>query len=245
MSGLEIVGIVANIVQIADLGAKLSVKLCSFYNDSMRSLSSDVSLTCSVLHELGKALEQDFDRKLCLSGAFSTTQDVLKECTEIFEKIYNEIEKRDQEKGTERLLRGAQKLTLGIHGPDLSLLKSNLVRSNYIVLLMLNVLMYAEQIRKRDLKATHADQHILIQQLLEEKKEDDTTFHQLSQSTPTVTLKADEPLQESTRVLNVDPAPPSSSTQEASAPTEEKEYTSLVRRLISEIDKCQYSLEQS
>ncbi|KXG52216.1 uncharacterized protein PGRI_085000 [Penicillium griseofulvum] len=154
MSGLEIVGIVASIVQVADLGAKISVNLCSFYrtvknaNNSMRSLSNDVSLTCSVLHELGKALEQDSDTKICSSGAFSTTQDILKECREVFEKIDSGIEKREQEKGTNRRLRGAQKFTLGFQGPDLDLLKSNLERLKSTMLLMLNVLMYAGQIRK-------------------------------------------------------------------------------------------------
>ncbi|KAJ5371918.1 hypothetical protein N7517_003924 [Penicillium concentricum] len=250
MSGLEVVGIVASIVQVADLGAKISVKLCSFYrtvktvNDSMRSLSSDVSLTCSVLHELGKALKQDSQTKLCSSGAFSTTEDVLKECREIFEKIDGEIEKRDQEKATNPLLRAAQKITLGFHGPDLDLLKCNLERLKSTMLLMLNVLMYAGQVRRRDLKVTLTDQRNLIQQLVEEKKENDTTFHQLSQPAPAVALRVEEPLQASTRALSIEPKPLSPHSTLPS-PTEVKEYASLVRKLLSEIDTCHSSLEQS
>lgn len=105
-------------------------------------------LTCSILHELGNALERDSQTKICSSGAFSTTQDVLKECMAVFEKIDSEIDKRDQEKGTNGLLRGAQKITLTFQGPDLDLEKSNLERLKYTMLLMLNVLVYAGQLRK-------------------------------------------------------------------------------------------------
>ncbi|OQD96496.1 hypothetical protein PENVUL_c090G08929 [Penicillium vulpinum] len=241
ISGLEIVGIVASIVQIADLGAKISVKLCSFYrtvknaNDSMRSLSSDVSLTCSVLRELGKALDQDSQTKICSPGAFSTTQDVLKECRAIFEEIDSEIEKHDQEKGTNRLLRGVQNITLGFQGPYLDLLKSNLERLKSTMLLMLNVLM-------RGAKAPLTDQQNLIQRLLEEKKEKDTTFHQLSRPASTVVLKVDEPLQGTTRALSIEPQPPLPPDPSL---TEVKEYLTLVRRLLSEIDACHHSLEKS
>ncbi|KAJ5250879.1 hypothetical protein N7489_001289 [Penicillium chrysogenum] len=86
MSGLEVVGVVASILQIADVGAKLSVKLCTFYqtvkvaNQSMQDLSCDVSLTCSILNELAKALEQDDQAKLCSEQAFCIAQEVLQEC---------------------------------------------------------------------------------------------------------------------------------------------------------------------
>ena len=51
MSGLEVLKIVASILQIACLGDKLSVKLCTFHrtvkvaNQSMQDLSCDVPLT--------------------------------------------------------------------------------------------------------------------------------------------------------------------------------------------------------
>lgn len=63
MSGLEAIGAAASIIQIADLGTKLSIKLFTLYlqyknaNQSIQSLSSDVALTCAILRELGKNLE--------------------------------------------------------------------------------------------------------------------------------------------------------------------------------------------
>lgn len=63
MSGLEALGIAASIIQVADLGTKLSVKLFSFYrelkgaNESIQNLSSDVAITSATLRELGESLK--------------------------------------------------------------------------------------------------------------------------------------------------------------------------------------------
>lgn len=154
MSGLEVVGVVASILQIAEIGTKLSVRLFSFYrsvkgvNESLQGLSSDVSLTCSILNELGKTLEQDDQARLCSAQAFSTAHEVLRECKSIFEQIEAAIEKYDQEPDTSRLRRGARKITAAFVAPNLDVLKSNLERLKTTTLLMLHVIMYANQLRK-------------------------------------------------------------------------------------------------
>lgn len=156
MSGLEVVGIVASIVQLADIGAKLSVKLCTFYrtvkvaNQSLQGLSSDVSLTCSILSELGKTLEQDDQARLCSEQAFCTAQDVLQECRAVFQQIENAIENYHQDDETNRLRRGARKITAVFLGPNLDVLKCNLERLKTTTLLMLHVIMYAGQLRQYD-----------------------------------------------------------------------------------------------
>ncbi|OQE18901.1 hypothetical protein PENFLA_c020G01011 [Penicillium flavigenum] len=105
MSGLEIVGVIASTFQIAEIGIKLSVKLCSFYrqikdaDNSAQRLASDVSLTCSILHQLGKILEQDSQTKLCSQQAFLTAQEVLEECENIFNQIDEAIQKKDPGSG--------------------------------------------------------------------------------------------------------------------------------------------------
>lgn len=154
MSGLEVIGVVASIIQIADLGAKLSVKLCTFYrtvkaaNQSLQGLSSDVALTCSILNELRMTLEQDDQAKLCSQQAFGTAQDVLQECHAVFQQIETAVEKHNQGTGSNPLRRGARKLTAGFMGPNLELLKCNLERLKTTTLLMLHVIMYAGQLRE-------------------------------------------------------------------------------------------------
>lgn len=154
MSGIEIVGVIAGSLQLAELGMKLSVKLCSFYRQikdadhSAQRLATDVSLTCSILHQLGKTLEQDRQTKLCSQQAFLTAKEVLGECEDIFRQIEDAVAKRDPGSGKDRWERGTRRLTIVILGPDLDVLKSHLDRLKSTMLLMLNVIMYAREISR-------------------------------------------------------------------------------------------------
>lgn len=154
MSGLEIVGVVASTFQLAEIGIKLSVKLCSFYrqikdaDNSAQRLASDVSLTCSILYQLGKILEQDSQTKLCSQQAFLTAQEVLEECEKIFSQIDEAIQKKDPSSGKSKWERGTRRLTIVILGPDLDVLNSHLDKLKSTMLLMLNVIMYAREINR-------------------------------------------------------------------------------------------------
>ncbi|CAG8007875.1 unnamed protein product [Penicillium nalgiovense] len=199
MSGLEVLGVVASILQIADLGAKLSVKLCTFYrtvkgaNQSMQDLSCDVSLTCSILKELAKALEQDDQAKLCSKQAFCIAQEVLQECKAVLQQIEDAIEKHNQDGEKNCFTRGARKVTVALLGPNLDVLKSNLERLKSTTLLMLHVIMYAGELRKRKVKSTLIDQRNLIHTLLEEKKANTSKFDQLSSSIQAFSICDEDP----------------------------------------------------
>jgi hypothetical protein len=101
MPGLKVIRVIASILQVAELGAKVSVKLCTFYrtvkvaNQSLQKLSSDVSftcsiLTCSILTVLSKSVNRDFRVYLCSKQAF-TTQEVLQGCRAVFEEIKTQL----------------------------------------------------------------------------------------------------------------------------------------------------------
>jgi hypothetical protein len=76
MSGIEIFGIVAAALRVADLGSRLSVKLCThgqkLKNTSLAAaaLSRDVALTCNVVRQLGESLGEDNGARLCSAEAF-------------------------------------------------------------------------------------------------------------------------------------------------------------------------------
>jgi hypothetical protein len=99
---------------------------------SLQGPSSDISLTCSVLNELSKALEQDGQAKVCSSEAFTTAQDVSYECDSVFSQIESAIEKHNQEINTVDLTWSTEshekprKATAGLFGPNLEVLKCNL-----------------------------------------------------------------------------------------------------------------------
>jgi hypothetical protein len=151
MSGIEVLGVIASAIQVAELGMKLSVKLCTFYRDSkaanqtVRNLSSDVSLTCAILHELGEALQTDEQSKVCSDQAFRTVKKVLAECKDVFQQIEIIAEKETSKIGSNRL---SQKLSVAMMRPDLEMFQTHLERLKSTMLLMLNVIMYAGQIRR-------------------------------------------------------------------------------------------------
>lgn len=65
MSGIEILGVAASVLQIADLGGKLSVRLFTFSRKiknaykSIDTVSRDIAATGAVLQQLGSELQKD------------------------------------------------------------------------------------------------------------------------------------------------------------------------------------------
>ncbi|KAJ5905721.1 uncharacterized protein N7473_002637 [Penicillium subrubescens] len=153
MSGLEVIGIAASIIQIADLGTKLSVKLFSFYRQiqnadkAIQHLSSDVALTCAILRELGDSLKQDEQSKLCSPEAHLTAKQMLKQCEEVLQQIQNMIDE-SRAPCKSRWQQATNKLRNVLNEPDVNLVRGNLERLKSTMLLLLNVVMFAGQLRK-------------------------------------------------------------------------------------------------
>ena len=69
------IGIVSLVIQIADVGLRLSLKLYTFgetvasADKTVLSISKDISLTSSVLQELGHNLEEDKNTRICSEKA--------------------------------------------------------------------------------------------------------------------------------------------------------------------------------
>lgn len=157
MSGLEAVGIVASVIQIADLGARLSVKLCTFSHkvkhadSNIRNIGSDVALTCSVLRELGDNLKKDEQSRLYNMRAVETAEGVIGECMKVFTELEGAIDGHGSggdgaKNGVFRRIGKGVKFSLV--EPQVELLRSNLERLKSTLLLMLNVIIYAGQLRR-------------------------------------------------------------------------------------------------
>ena len=80
------IGLIASVLQVADIGARLSVKIYTFCHaavnadDSIRFISKDISHTSAILRELGRCLEEDHKAQLCSENAFRTTSAIVDEC---------------------------------------------------------------------------------------------------------------------------------------------------------------------
>ena len=71
MSEIEILGIAASVINVADLGGKLSVTFFTFArkiknaDKSISSISRDIAATGAVLHQLGNELKRNDQTRLC------------------------------------------------------------------------------------------------------------------------------------------------------------------------------------
>ncbi|KAF6241463.1 hypothetical protein HO173_000173 [Letharia columbiana] len=186
MAGL---GIIASVVQIADVGLRLSIKLYTFgeivasADRSVISISKDVSLTSGVLKELGHILDKDKETGTFSENAVQTADGVVKECLEVFQEMENILVKklpslergRREGKGGERAKRATimlERLKWGYLQPKLQLLRSNLDRLKSTLLLMLNVITYARQVSgKTEPPSVIAEQRSLIEDLAHSNRE--------------------------------------------------------------------------
>lgn len=153
MSGLEALGIAASIIQVADLGTKLSVRLFSFYrqvksaNESIQLLSNEIALVSAILRVLGDNLKHEESSKLCSEEAFRTLKLVLSQCQDVLKQIQRAVDIGEQN-GKSRFQQVTGKFRLVLIEPSLDHLKANLERLKSTMLLLLNVILYSGQIRR-------------------------------------------------------------------------------------------------
>ncbi|KAL4861095.1 hypothetical protein BDV12DRAFT_180747 [Aspergillus spectabilis] len=236
MSGLEIFGLAAGILQVAEIGTRLSISLCTCYSkarqadDRIQSLSSDVALTSNVLRQLGNNLQQDEQAQLYSTEALGTTREILQECKSVFEKITNAINGNESTEDETKSVfqRVANRFKFIVIEKDLEFLRCSLDRLKSTMLLLLNVIMYAGQVRGRAELSALEDQRNLIQKLVD-KKEADEKKSKIVQNT----------LEDTKQLIPEDILSSSKgNTNELLA------YCSLITEIISRVDACCVDLAQ-
>ena len=154
MSGVEIVGLAASVIQIADIGSRLSVKLFTFTrkvknaNKSIDALSQDIAATGAVLKQLGETLSKDAALKVCSQGAVDTAKSLVEDTNNVFSSLEKLIEGDGK---PNRFLKGIsikQRLKFPFLQPQIEQVQANLERLKSSLLVILNVLIFAEQLRK-------------------------------------------------------------------------------------------------
>ena len=174
---------VASIIQIADVGFRLSVKLFAFAetvasaDKAIIFTSKDVSLTSSVLKEVGQVLRKDQTSRTYSPEAIKTATAIVTECSEVFtemervlvEKVPNISSNRGDR--TSRATMALERFKWPYWQPKLQLLRSNLDRLRSTLLVMLNVITYQKLLR-----------HVLVH--LNNPCADTAVARNLRQSTP-------------------------------------------------------------
>jgi hypothetical protein len=159
MSGLEVLGIIGGVLQIADVGARLSVKLLGFSHKvkdadiNVKHISTEVALTCAVLRDLSENLKKDEATRLCNENAVKTAEKVVHECKTIFEELaaaldgkMSDEEMRKSGKGI--IGRVGREVRFAFIQPQMELMRTHLEKLKSTLHLMLEVLNYARQLRR-------------------------------------------------------------------------------------------------
>ncbi|KIW34538.1 uncharacterized protein PV07_01315 [Cladophialophora immunda] len=186
MSGIELIGLAASILQIADLGWKSSYKLYAFskrVHDAGRAIelvSQDIAATGAILKQLGEEVRKDEETtpasRLGTHGLVVAASKLVDECQTLFREIDQGI---TGEEGSKVILGFKQKLKWSYLGPRVDLLRTNLERLKSSLALMLNVLIYAEQQRSRQGAAVLKEQQELVASLAEQKSDSEKRIEEL------------------------------------------------------------------
>ncbi|KAJ6092211.1 hypothetical protein N7467_004180 [Penicillium canescens] len=261
MSGLETLGIAASIIQVADLGTKLSVKLFSLYrrvknaNDTVQLLSNEIALVSAILRELGDNLKEKESSKLCSDEAFHTLALVLKQCQDVLGQIQRVVDNNEQA-GKGRFQQVTGKFRIVLLEPNLDQLKSTLERLKSTMLLLLNVIMYAGQIRSNNVPTIVQEQRDLLQNLLEErqtgnqKPRQERTAMGSSQGLSTETTHSRSAHGSADKTSDLGSAHNSEGqigahiATEGTTSTDLREYNILIQSMLDEIESCKSKLEK-
>jgi hypothetical protein len=143
--------ICASVVSLAGAGLKLSTTLYTYSatafkaDKELRDIAENVSVTSSVLVQLGRVLEEDKKAKLCTDSALKTTESVAERCKSVFQELDVALQK-SLSKSRDGKMSTVQKMKWPFLEPKIKLAQSNLESIKSTLLLMLNVVSYARNV---------------------------------------------------------------------------------------------------
>lgn len=149
--------ITASIVGIASTGIQLSTTLYSYTetvinaDKNIREIARDLSITSSVITELGALLGQDDAGQLQCESALTTAREAVHGCEEVFKEIQKELNKSlDLEGNGMSPMSKLKRLKWPLVEPKLNVLQVRLERLKNTLVLMLNVVTYARKVTGND-----------------------------------------------------------------------------------------------
>ncbi|KAF7502854.1 hypothetical protein GJ744_004975 [Endocarpon pusillum] len=184
MPETRVPGIASSVLEISDLAAKVSVRLFALsrkVRDAMKpieALSKDIASTGAVLNQLGHRLKKGEDLKVGSSTLVTSVDDLVEECSNMFESIDKALDGNNT--GSKAILGLQHYVHVASLEPQLVVLETNLERLKTPLALMLNVLIYAEQLKSEEKSPLLKEQQELIRVLNEERKDNERRFHKLT-----------------------------------------------------------------
>jgi hypothetical protein len=272
MSGVEVLGIATAVLQIADLGGRVSVRLFGFARkikgaaEKIDLISREIAATGALLQQLGQQLNTDSQAQLLRPELIHSANDLVCKCKEIFKKIDGAI---DGNSGNKIILSLKQKIQYAYLESEIDTLRTHLETLKASISIMQNILIYAEQLRNRERFPVLQEQRALLEALVEEKFANEQRYNALMKAikerpnshpitSPSPKLIPAQPAdvhaagESRSRQLTAEDLP-SSSQSPLPTPSdvplalndrELRDYNSLVGHLLEEIYSNQYNLER-
>lgn len=152
MSETKVLGAASSALQISELAVKVSVRLFALSRtvqdaiEPIEALSQDVASIGAILNQLGVQLKKGKDVQVGSSNLVTSVEDLLEECSNILESMERALD--DDNTGCKVIYGLKNYVHFASLEPQLVLLETNLKRLKTPLALMLNVLIYAAQLRR-------------------------------------------------------------------------------------------------
>ena len=152
--------LIASIVQVVDVGIRVSGKLYTFgqtvasADESIAFISKDISHTCSILKLLEHSLQKDRGAQLYSQNDISTAETIVQECLGIFHEMDSALSKKIKRIGSDGSSSRAASVALErvkwpFLKPKMMILWKNLAKLKSSLSLMLTVFIYARHLVER------------------------------------------------------------------------------------------------
>lgn len=138
MSGLEVIGAAASIIQIADAGLKLYnyIDSVASANKRLARVNKNLETTCNVVKEIGEVFQRKETASLISKRAVKTAHDAAEECQVVFGELRDAVEKSKKNKFVFPLREG-----------KLEVLSVQLEKLKSTIMLLMTLLLHARELR--------------------------------------------------------------------------------------------------
>lgn len=271
MSGVEVLGIATAVLQIADLGGRVSVRLFGFARkikgaaEKIDLISREIAATGALLQQLGQQLNKDSQAQLLRPELIHSANGLVCKCKEIFKNIDGAI---DGNSGNKIILSLKQKIQYAYLESEIDTLRTHLETLKGSISIMQNILIYAEQLRNRERFPVLQEQRALLEALGDEKFANEQRYNTLmvaikerpyrqATTSPSARLLPDQPSNvhttwesgprqltaEGLQTSSQSPLPTPADAPLALNDRKIRDYNSLVARMLQEIHSKHYDLD--
>ena len=154
------VGLIASVLQVADIGVRLGNKLISFKSsfheadESVEFICKDILHTASILRELADTLKQDHEVRNGSDSIYETTNAIVRDCQTLFHEVDRLLTEKLSttsvvEEPAPTAVNTFQKALWSILKPRIVTLWDNLGKLKSTLLLTLNVIMYNKLLQEK------------------------------------------------------------------------------------------------